>query len=246
MLGTLPTVHCSLERSFLCPWKLTIKGSLQTIALLSAEEIGFLGSKIHVLPLHLGRVLRLHATQALRRLQNLDSERVRLKRRLAHNEQLFSTHMPSKRSSNNPMVLPSPYRLTIPKPSASIMCAKKMVKSSLQAIDDRERPMYELSADMLKAGENADLENDGAALGRKDVAPIWNKASDVTDETMLGALSCSGRMRLSGSRSNCVLHSARIGIVVARARDSHDNQKRPEAAQNGIRLVCLSTRGVIY
>lgn len=106
--------------------------------------------------------------------------------------------------------------------------------------------MYELSADMLKAGENADSENDGAALGRNDVAPIWNKASDVTDETMLGALSCSGRMRLSGSRSNCVLHFARIGIVVARARDSHDNQKRPEAAQNGIRLVCLSTRGVIY
>lgn len=81
---------------------------------------------------------------------------------------------------------------------------------------------------MLEAGENTDSENDGAALGRKD------------------ALSCSGRMRLSGSRSNCVLHSARIGIVVARARDSHDNQKRPEAAQNGIRLVCFSTRGVIY
>lgn len=39
---------------------------------------------------------------------------------------------------------------------------------------------------MLEAGENTDSENNGAALGRKDVAPIWNKASDVTDETMLG------------------------------------------------------------
>lgn len=49
---------------------------MQSIALLSAEEIGFLGSKIHVLQLHLAGVLRLHATQALRRLQNLDSARL--------------------------------------------------------------------------------------------------------------------------------------------------------------------------